>query len=207
MKICGNRSSGDIRLSAGADYLGFIIDTPRSLRSMGVREAVPLFREASEYAKTVAVVTHTDAGFLCNVCSALEPDYIQLHLLLSADEVAAATDAVSSGIIALAKPERSFAPAAREIGAIADMVIVDTFRDGVSGGTGTVHDWYASRAIRDAVYPAGLMLSGGLNPVNVAEAVRTVEPAVVDVAGGVESGGRKSADLVRAFMSGARCRM
>ena len=184
-----------------------IVRTPRSRRSLEIRDAVPLFREASQYAKTVAVVTDAESGFLEMVSSELEPDYIQLHILLSAAEIADAAETVSSGIIALAKPERSFAEAARDIASLADILMVDTFRNEMSGGTGAVHDWSASRVLREAIYPAKLMLSGGLNPANVEEAIRTVGPAIVDVSGGVESDGLKSIELVQAFIRKAGCSM
>ncbi len=204
MKICGNRSSGDILLAKGADYIGFVISTPRSPRSLEIRNAAPLFMEASQYAKTVAVVTDADHAFLEDVSSALEPDFIQLHLLLSPAEIASVVDSVPAGIIALARPELSFADTAREIASLTGMVIVDTFSGGEGGGTGIIHDWSVSRALREAIHPSRLMLSGGLNPGNVAEAIRTVVPAAVDVSSGVESGGLKSGELVDEFIGRVR---
>ncbi len=207
MKICGNRSHRDIRFAKDADYLGFVICTPRSRRSLEIEEALPLFREASEYAKTVAVVTNADTRFLRSVSDTLEPDFIQLHIRLTAAEIESAVKAVTAGIIPLAEPEPSFAGSARELAALTGIVIVDTFQKGLSGGTGSVHDWSASRALREAIYPSKLMLSGGLNPGNVEKAISTVGPAIVDVSSGVESGGEKSEELVMEFIRKARCSM
>lgn len=67
------------------------------------------------------------------------------------------------------------------------------------GGTGRVHDWATSRAIREAV-GVPLFLAGGLNPGNVAEAVRAVEPYGVDVCTGVRTDDRLDADRLEAFV-------
>jgi phosphoribosylanthranilate isomerase len=67
------------------------------------------------------------------------------------------------------------------------------------GGTGRVHDWALSRAIRERV-GVPVWLAGGLRPDNVAEAVRTVRPWGLDLCSGVRSGGRLDAAKLGAFM-------
>jgi phosphoribosylanthranilate isomerase len=71
------------------------------------------------------------------------------------------------------------------------------------GGTGRVHDWTVSRRIRDAV-PVPVFLAGGLQPGNVADAIRTVHPFGVDVCSGVRVDGRLDAAAARAFVARAR---
>ena len=76
---------------------------------------------------------------------------------------------------------------------------------GVFGGTGQTVDWDVARqyVARPDVPP--LVLAGGLTPENVADAIRTVHPAAVDVASGVESQpGRKDPAAVGAFIQAAR---
>jgi len=78
-------------------------------------------------------------------------------------------------------------------------LLADAFVEGTHGGTGATFDW--------ALLPAGLgiplILSGGLNPDNVADAVRIVKPAAVDVSSGVEaSKGIKDAAKMAAFIAG-----
>jgi phosphoribosylanthranilate isomerase len=88
-----------------------------------------------------------------------------------------------------------------------DFHLLDTYVPGVAGGTGESFDWELA-AVRRA--PAGekqppLILSGGLRPDNVAEAVREVRPYAVDVASGTEAApGRKDPELVRAFVREVR---
>ncbi|HET6691193.1 MAG TPA: phosphoribosylanthranilate isomerase [Miltoncostaeaceae bacterium] len=88
---------------------------------------------------------------------------------------------------------------ARARASAADMVLLDAAVAGRDGGTGITFDW----ALLDAD-PLGrpFALAGGLNPGNVAEAVRRTSPALVDVSSGVESApGRKDAAKVAAFLA------
>jgi phosphoribosylanthranilate isomerase len=78
-----------------------------------------------------------------------------------------------------------------------DYHLLDSYVPGVPGGTGETFSWEIARAHRGAV---PMILSGGLTPDNVAEAIATVRPFAVDVASGVESRpGRKDPDKLEAF--------
>jgi phosphoribosylanthranilate isomerase len=75
--------------------------------------------------------------------------------------------------------------------------MLDTYVDGTLGGTGTTFDWNV--AVKAKQY-GRLILSGGLNPQNVGEAIRTVKPYAVDVSSGVEcSPGVKDHNKLKAF--------
>ena len=75
---------------------------------------------------------------------------------------------------------------------------------GRRGATGKTHDWRISRAVVEAVR-VPVILAGGLNPDNVAEAVRAVRPWAVDVHTGVENAdGSRSLSLARAFVANAK---
>ena len=79
----------------------------------------------------------------------------------------------------------------------ASAFLVDSYRRGLPGGTGSVFDWSLVPVERDKA----LVLAGGLGLHNVAQAVRVVRPYAVDVCGGVEeSPGCKSPALVGAFI-------
>jgi phosphoribosylanthranilate isomerase len=71
------------------------------------------------------------------------------------------------------------------------------------GGTGRTHDWSLSRRIRDEV-DRSVYLAGGLNPSNVAKAVRHVEPFGVDVCSGVRTDGLLDEEKLEAFIRQAR---
>ena len=68
------------------------------------------------------------------------------------------------------------------------------------GGTGRTHDWEISRRIVEAV-EVPVILAGGLNAGNVAEAIRLVKPYAVDVCSGVRTGGSLDSDKLQSFMS------
>ena len=67
-----------------------------------------------------------------------------------------------------------------------DGVLLDSFVEGLYGGTGTIHDWDLSKRVGQLIHPKPLILAGGLTSDNVAEAVRIVKPYGVDVSTGVE---------------------
>lgn len=87
----------------------------------------------------------------------------------------------------------------------ADALLLDAWAPGVYGGTGQTIDWtLAARAVSE-VAPKPVILSGGLNPSNVQEAVKLVRPAAVDTASGVERApGFKDPDKCRAFAAAVR---
>ena len=80
-------------------------------------------------------------------------------------------------------------------------ILLDTFVEGVPGGTGASFDW--SLVPENAAKP--IILAGGLDAGNVATAIRQVRPYAVDVSGGVEAGkGIKDAGKIRAFVRAVR---
>lgn len=85
------------------------------------------------------------------------------------------------------------------------MILLDAFYPGRYGGTGKVVDWAAVAGSLDQLGSAPLILAGGLDPQNVAQAIRTVRPHGVDAASGVESSpGVKDAARVCRFVTAAR---
>ncbi len=92
---------------------------------------------------------------------------------------------------------------ARDVAPYVDAILLDSGNPALAvkelGGTGRVHDWRISRAIRDAV-GVPLYLAGGLNPHNVADAIRAVEPFGVDVCSGLRRASALDERLARAFV-------
>jgi phosphoribosylanthranilate isomerase len=83
----------------------------------------------------------------------------------------------------------------------AKALLLDNFVEGVHGGSGAAFDW----SLVPGELPLPVILSGGLTPENVMEAVRRVRPSAVDVSSGVESAkGVKDAAKLSAFIKGVR---
>jgi phosphoribosylanthranilate isomerase len=83
-----------------------------------------------------------------------------------------------------------------------DYHLLDSYAPGLPGGTGETFAWELARAHRG---PVPVILSGGLNPDNVGEAIAAVRPFAVDVASGVETTpGHKDPDKLLAFVAAVR---
>jgi phosphoribosylanthranilate isomerase len=86
----------------------------------------------------------------------------------------------------------------------AERFVLDTYHPTLLGGTGHTQDWLRAREVC-ARAPRPILLAGGLNSENVADAIRTARPAGVDVSSGVEAApGRKDPAKVRAFIRNAK---
>ena len=188
VKICGitRKEDLDAAVEGGADAVGFVVGVTSSPRNLSLTEAARLIRQVPPFVASVLVTVPRSIGDFA-VYEKLNPDVIQVHgedldtaesvrLKLPDTQLIWAVNAqLVSHLDAVAKAAKLF-----------DAVLVDSFADGRYGGTGVVHDWELSRRVKQAVHPQPLILAGGLNPENVAEAVCTVEPYAVDVSSGVE---------------------
>jgi phosphoribosylanthranilate isomerase len=86
-----------------------------------------------------------------------------------------------------------------------DTILVDTKTKDLPGGTGLTHDWSLSRKAVTTIHPTPVILAGGLTTLNVAEAVRIVQPYMVDVSSGVEyAPGIKDPSKVETFIRQAK---
>jgi phosphoribosylanthranilate isomerase len=206
IKICGIKTEAilDAAIDAGADMVGFMhfARSPRHLELDPIGELISLARGRVE---TCVVLVNPDNTVVAQV-AALGPDWIQLHGPETPHRVAAIRD--EAGIAILKACSIGSADDCAGVAAfadIADRILLDAKapKDATRpGGHGATFDWGLLKALDPAL---AFMLSGGLTPDNVAEAVRLVQPMGVDVSSGVESApGVKDARLVRAFISNAR---
>jgi len=112
-------------------------------------------------------------------CEGWHRPYIKALRVKAGDDIAAACDAFPG----------------------ASGVLLDTYVEGVPGGTGEAFDW----SLIPQHLSKPLILAGGLTPENVADAVARVKPYAVDVSGGVEaSKGIKDHHKIRAFINAVR---
>lgn len=179
VKICGLMTETDVKaaVAAGADYIGFVL-TP-SKRQVSLAKAAQL-RKAAGATKVVGVFLDPATSFVCEAVKRVALDLVQIHGDLPAD---------LQLDIPLIKA-RSLTETAVSTTMYAELI------DAPIPGSGTVVDW---SAITKGTQP--LWLAGGLTAANVGEAIRVVQPAVVDVSSGVETNGSKDGTKIKQFIT------
>ena len=207
IKICGlsTPETLDAALGAGADWVGFV-RFARSPRHVELEAARALSRRAKGRAGCVVLLVDPDDAALAAAIEAIAPDLIQLHGRESPERVAeirAATGLPVMKALGIAGPaDLAVIPA---YAAVADRLLLDAKAPpgaALPGGNGVRFDW---SLLEGADLPAGLMLSGGLGPENVAEALARTGLRAVDVSSGVESApGIKDPARIAAFVTAAR---
>lgn len=206
VKICGVCRPEDAReaVAAGATHVG-VIRVPGSPRSRTLDEAGAICA-AAVGARRVGVYVDADPATILDEAARLGLDVIQLHGGEDPERVAwlRARGLEVWKVVKPAGPEDLLEAARRY--ADADLILVEGRSDRGHGGVGARFDWEGVGAARDRLPPgARLGVGGGLTPENVAEAIRRLHPALVDVSSGVEGApGRKDPGRVRAFIAAAR---
>lgn len=205
IKLCGFTREEDVRKACeiGADMIGVVI-VEDSKRFVSAERARELFSVCS--CKKVVVCMPENAGEMIKLNELVEPDYIQVHSSVHLDEMMKARDEGCRLIGVVKIPERCKSPDpvisnARKLEECVDLLLCDTLG---KGGTGKTHDWRVSAMVRRSVRKP-FILSGGLTPENVAEAIRAVNPDGVDASSGIEiSPGVKDEGLMRRFVNACR---
>ncbi len=204
VKICGftRADQAEAAVSAGADALGINL-WPRSKRFLPLDEAARWLPALRERTCLAAVVVNPPAALLDELVSSNLFHLIQLH----GDETPEATARLMDRGVRVIKAlpvssEESLTAAGtypcRDI-------LLDASNPGTYGGGGTAFPWHLAARANKLFPEKRFILSGGLNPANVAQAIAEARPAAVDVASGVESApGIKDPDQVHAFIQNAR---
>ncbi len=207
VKICGVTREEDLESSVqtGADAIGFVINVEQSSRNLSIKEAKNLIDQLTNRVDSVAVTISNRLQEIQMICRELTPDFLQLHGVTSRtiSEMRLATDTKVIVAVDARSPDALEQAISHRLSA--DALLADTYGARGLGGTGHTHDWNLSRRIRDTIHPVPMILAGGLTPVNVGEAVRTVKPYGVDVSTGVEAQpGIKDAEKIAQFIKKAK---
>ena len=179
VKICGitRVEDGVAAAAAGADAIGLVFaDSPRRVttaQAQAIAAALPPF------VTVVGLFVDADPAAVRGVLGSVRIDLLQFHGSESPEycrqfskpyiKTVSMREGVNVSATAAAYPD-------------AAGLLLDTHSDQVAGGSGRAFDW----ARVPAGLPKSVILAGGLNPDNVAEAVRRVRPYAVDVSSGVE---------------------
>ena len=206
VKICGlsTPQTLDATIAAGADLAGFVFFA-KSPRHIDLDTARALGEQAVGRIQKVALTVDADDAALAEIVAVLRPDMLQLHGHESPERVGAVKACFGLPVIkAIGVASAADVAAARRYDGVADWLLFDAkpAPDAtVPGGAGVVFDWDLLRNITAAKW----MLSGGLDPENVAAALRQTQAPAVDVSSGVESArGVKDAGKIAAFVAAVR---
>ena len=199
IKICGITRSEDalVCAQAGVDAIGLVFYPP-SPRHVAAAQAAMIARALPPFVTTVGLFVNPAAEQVEAVLNEVHLDVLQFHgdeppefcagfgvPYLKAIRVKAGVDLVQCAI------------RYQE----AQGLLLDAYVEGTPGGTGQSFDW----ELIPAELPLPVILSGGLEPANVADAIRRVRPWAVDVSSGVEAApGRKDYAKVIAFIRAAK---
>ncbi len=200
VKICGLRDLPNalVAADAGADMLGFVFAPSR--RRVSPEDVAPIIGALRRRAdvQTVGIFVNETPEEMNRVAELCDLDVIQLSGDEGGDVVAQLQRPAFKTLHI--RPDTAPSDIEEQVRQVrADVVHLDAGAAGVYGGTGETFDWSlvpgAARSI---------LLSGGLTPLNVGEAIRVVRPWGVDVSSGVETNGAKDPAKIRAFIRAAR---
>lgn len=203
IKICGITRLEDARFcaGAGADYLGFIQDpkSPRYVTPDAAREIISWIQGPAP----VGVFVDEAPDTINTIADRVGFVYAQLH----GNETPAECEAIEVPVIKAIKvfPDTTVDALRRKMDRYGERVahfLLDTGKDGMSGGTGETFDWDVAAEL---ALEYSIFLAGGLSPDNVAGAVESVRPYAVDANSGLESApGVKDADRITEFFEAVR---
>jgi len=205
-KICGLSTPETVAaaVEGRAAYIGFMF-FEKSARNVSPQAAARLAAPARGKTRIVAVTVDPTDALLRELAETLQPDFIQLHGRETPARVREAAMRTGAGTIkVISIGDESDLGKLSEFEAVADHLMLDAKTPPGSptpGGQGVSFDWSLTYGRK---FARPWLLAGGLNPYNVAEAVRLSGAPIVDVSSGVERGaGLKDPALIEAFLRAA----
>jgi len=204
IKICGITRPEDaaLALALGVDAIGLVFFAASS-RAVTLAQAKQIVRTVGPFVTVTGLFVNADVSLVNDVLQQVPLQVLQFHGEESAEYCA---QFHRPWIKAL-----RVAPDIRLMDSLqayrnATAILFDTYKPGVQGGTGDVFDWnLVTREKLSALGDMPIILAGGLNAGNVAEAIQRVNPYAVDVSGGVESEpGKKDPQKMAKFVEAVR---
>jgi phosphoribosylanthranilate isomerase len=207
-KICGLSTLDAVTaaVDGGAAFVGFVFfdKSPRNLEPEAAARLVASLRQSP--VKTVAVTVDPDDALIDRLMATLKPDLIQVHGRETPSRVRQIAQRSGAGVIkAFSVSSASDVDQANAFDSVVEHLMFDARpMEGsvLPGGTGARFDWSLLQGRR---FSRPHFLAGGLDPWNVAEAVRASGAPLVDVSSGVERGpGLKDPALITAFLDAVK---
>lgn len=200
VKVCGIKEPGDARVAAdaGADAIGLVF--AESPRRVSVEEAQEVTAALPEGILKVGVFVDAEPEEVLRIAEVVGLDYAQLHGDEDPETVAAIRGS-GLGVIKALRVRNAEVLAAVERYE-ADLFLLDAWSVKARGGTGERFDWGLATSLKGR---DNILVSGGLNPENVREAIEFFEPYGVDASSSLEERpGKKDGERVRRFVSAAK---
>jgi phosphoribosylanthranilate isomerase len=203
IKICGvtTPETFDCALKAGATHAGFVFFA-KSPRAISPQDAAAIAARSTEL-NTVALTVDASDAELDAIFSRFRPDLLQMHGQETPARVFQVRQRLAIPVMkAIPLSGAADLLAARAHEATADILLFDAAPIDLPGGNGVTFDW---SILAGTIWQKPWLLSGGLTPENVADAIYQTRPTGVDVSSGVEwTRGVKDNARVGAFITSAR---
>ena len=209
VKICGVNTPEALHaaVAAGAKYVGLNFYPP-SPRSVTPDQAAALAAAAPQHLCKVGLFVDVEDDTIARALAAVPLDLLQLHGSENPAQVARIKERFGLPVMKAVKiAEPADLAAAEPYFRVADRLLFDAkppkeMTEALPGGNALTFDWHL---LAGRTWPLPWMLSGGLDPKNVAEAARIAGAPAVDVSSGVEDRpGLKNPEKIRAFLAAAK---
>ena len=196
VKICGITNLKDAKFAeiAGAYAIGLVF-YKNSPRYISISKAKEIVQNVTPHLNCVGLFVDEDKEYINSVLEQVELDILQFHGQESEQTCAFFNKPY---IKAIRMNDDTNLPEEVEKFSSAKALLLDTYVEGLSGGTGKVFDWnMIPKKLKKPI-----ILAGGLNVDNVKDAIKKVNPYAVDVSGGVEiEKGKKDPDKIKEFIN------
>lgn len=193
VKICGLKEKEHVKaaVEAGADAIGFVFAA--SKREITIEQARELAKEVPPGVLKIGVFVNPTIQEIETAVREVPLDFVQYH----GNETPEFIQSNSfPSIKALSVRSEEDIDVAKQFNT--DFYLFDAPGTDYQGGSGLTFNWQLMQG--HSIPQEKIILAGGLNPANVEDAIKRVNPYMVDVSSGVEIEGRKDSELIRAFI-------
>ena len=193
VKICGLKEKEHVKaaVEAGADAIGFVFAA--SKREISIEQARELAKEVPPGVLKIGVFVNPTIQEIETAVREVPLDFVQYH----GNETPEFIQSNSfPSIKALSVRSEEDIDVAKQFNT--DFYLFDAPGTDYQGGSGLTFNWQLMQG--HSIPQEKIILAGGLNPTNVEDAIKRVNPYMVDVSSGVEIEGRKDSELIRAFI-------